>query len=196
MLYQVVSEAAERMKARKFPFPVTFGKERTQATAFLPCRVVVDYDTDAAETFEALKLQSNNVGQANPRAPFRCWQTAVARIYARSGVVGARQVDHFAFAVKARNMLVNALEVVTRGGGTGAAGEIRAKMFRLTGGRWVNPADLADSEVWAGVVYELRFQVDQSVPDVDWFDQAAGTAVIVAPEEDGLHLIPGPVVVA
>jgi hypothetical protein len=84
---------------------------------------------------------------------------AKVTIYAQSPKAGAMPFEHERRAEHALDLVLVGLEVVAR---------TRQNQWTPVRGRWVPPADLAESERFGGAVYELAFTFDRGVWVQTW----------------------------
>lgn len=154
MLYELTQELRARLAGKGVPFTVIYGPERGEG-AFAHERIVID---------ELAEGDAFGAAVAGPRGPNGSRMTstigAVARIYAQSHVTGAAVHDHRRRARAALDAVLVALDDLLRGS--------RRNGWSPTAGRFLLPADLADSETWPGAVYELRFELSRSVLALAW----------------------------
>jgi len=187
MLYAISQDVDARLRAKKVPLRVVFGPERAPSNTAE--RIVIEHAGD--DRFEGFRLPQGNLGQGNPKPGFKRWQAAKATIYAQSSATGASKGEHFRRAEQVLDRLLLALDWVCKTRNTPVDGRRPSNTLEVTGGSFIVPKDLEGSEVWPGAVYELRFAIDRGIVDRAWDGETAGTAEIVAPNEAGLHLVPG-----
>ncbi len=148
MIYRLTMDVRDLLAARKFPFAVEYGPERTTRVAPFNA-IVIDRDRDANEAIGAAPAL-----QRNPKKVLRRDIPCRALVYAFSSVDGARVCDHEHECDRYVDGLVSALDEWA----TAAKGEVT-----FTGARFATPADGVDSEAWPGVVYAVTFTVGRGV---------------------------------
>lgn len=94
---------------------------------------------------------------------------AIVRIHAMSTVDGAGRLDHEILADRIADQVLVELHKVIRGAKT---------LYQIKRTGYV--VDLTIPDGWSGVVYEIAFSVDRSVPDVPWVGGAAGEMTMTA----------------
>lgn len=156
-LYEIVREVDAALAARKVPFPVVYGPERTESTTWAEERVVIQHPrVPGTDTLEGPRGLAKN-----PRAHARCHVGAVAHIYARSPLAGAGIHDHERRARAVLDRLYVALDKTIRGAGS---------PWAATGGGFIVPPDAEGSSTWGGVIYELPFTYERAMQDRAWSD--------------------------
>lgn len=136
---------AERLAAAGVPYAVYDGSERMAQTSMAAPHIVFSYDKTGRD-----QINPPVTHRRNPERIADVTQAALARIYARSNVAGARERNHDDELVTVREALIVALVDV---------GREQLNQVTLTGGRWMTPDELQQRglQAWSGVVYELTF---------------------------------------
>jgi hypothetical protein len=165
VIYELSRDIEERLRVRKFPLKVHYGPEAVSREYHDPT-IVMLRDLDADDTLRAPAGQ-----QRNPRKFAVRELAALALVYAKSSLDGAHRGDHERLCEKLIDGLTTELEAW--------ATEAKCDVLTLTGGRYVNPAEL-ELEKWNGVVYALRFRVPRGVSALTYEGEARPTGAATA----------------
>lgn len=160
MIHEIGVELQAELAAKGVPFRVVDGPEDTQTTTWGRERIVIERDEDRGDSFGPVKSQ-----RANPKHRFTREIGAKITIYTQSTRSGAQGFEHFRRADHALDLVLVALDKVVR---------TRRNTLTISGGRFLRPADLENSERRGGAVYELTFTVDRAVYEQKWDGSIAG----------------------
>jgi hypothetical protein len=155
MIHEIAKSLDTALRAKGVPLRVVDGPERTGTTSFARERVTLERDRDRGDSFGPTRSQ-----HGNPRARLTRTTGCVLRVYAQSTHAGATVQDHERRAETVLDRVLVALDTILRGE--------RMTFWTQASGRFMTPADLEETETFAGAVYELRFTVDRSVFDRTW----------------------------
>lgn len=165
MIHAIGVGLRTKFAARGVPFDVVDGPEpRPSAGTFGRERIVIERDT--SDGF----IPGRGTKQNPARAAWFREVGCILRIFVRSPRAGAMSFEHYERAEHVLDHAIVALDEVVRGD--------RQEMLTLTGGGFVELADMAPSERVGGVVYELRFVVERGVYAETWAGEARPEAVI------------------
>jgi hypothetical protein len=145
-------------RAKGMPFDVVYGPTPVPATIG-GTRVQMFVDLSSGDMFGPARSQRPNPRQYAVQAV-----SMVVHVFAKATTGGAARHDHERLA----NAIVQQVYVELHKLVRNAPSE-----WRITRAGFVTDPALTDG--WAGVVYELRFQVDVGIVDVSWTEDAAGT---------------------
>jgi hypothetical protein len=159
MIYELSRDLQDMLRARKYPVTVEYGPERTLRDGYPENVILIERDRESGDSVETA-----HGSQRNPRKMRTRKLGAIATIWARSNLPGARIGDH----ERACEGLVDALIISLEEWGT----EARAGDIPITSARYATAADHNDVETWPGVVYLLRFQVPRGMLRRDYTGEA------------------------
>jgi hypothetical protein len=140
---------AERLDARKYPFPVLYGPEQHKRDSF-DTSIVIERDEKNSDTFGAPQGFVRN-----PRKAYTRKLAVLATIYAKSSLPQAMIGEHERLA----EQLVDALAVAI----DEWCSEAKAGEPEYTESRYLRRDELGDLETWPGRVYVLRFKIGRGV---------------------------------
>lgn len=144
MIREIGVELQAQLRLQGVPLAVLDGPEQNKTTTWGRERIVIEYDGDSADAFGPGRSQ-----HLNPRVRHEAIEACKVTIYAQSGRAGALVAEHRRRAKNLRDQVINALDLVAAR---------RKNGWKLSGGRFVVPEDLKDTERAGGAVYELTFQ--------------------------------------
>lgn len=152
MIHDVGVALQAKLRERGCPVIVVDGPERAKTATFARERIVIEETADS--------FGPPLVTRGNPPRRFEAREGAKLTIYAQSPAAGALLFEHKERAKQIRNMALVALDDVIRG--------TFKSQWSQTGGAFVPPDDLKDSEQPPGAVYELTFSIARGVFEVTW----------------------------
>lgn len=164
MIHDIGVALQFKLRERGCPIPVVDGPERTKPASFARERIVLE---ETQDTFGPPL-----VTRGNPPRRFEAREGVKMTIYAQSPAAGALLFEHKDRAKQIRNMALVALDDVIRGA-------LKCQ-WTQTGGTFVAPDDLKDSEQPPGAVYELTFAVARGVFEVTWTGDKAPEGTVTA----------------
>lgn len=156
MIHEIGIELGAALALKGFPlkgFPVVDGPEPTKTTTGARERIVIEHD-DGGDSFRAVRGEHKNPNLRTIRNI-----GVKITIYAQATNAGATHWEHRRRAEHVLDLVLVALDKVIYA---------RKNGYTLTKGRFVQPDDLAASEVIAGAVYELTFTVERGVAEQTW----------------------------
>jgi len=160
MLYEIQKELGEQLVSRGCPIPVVYGPERVDTSAGLTTseRIVLQYDRDGGDGFAPGKQRKQN-----PKQRYIVLTGSTCRIYAADAVTNPAVQDHERRALMIRDMILNALDPVVKGGD-------RNQGLTIVSGGLLTADQLEQRGLkqWPGVVYEMRLEIHRGTVDVDW----------------------------
>lgn len=173
MIHEVTLLLKAALTAKGVPYEVVYGPTATPPKVGAT-RIQILRDYDAGDQVLGPRSQHVNPRQFSVRA-----MGAMARIHATSTLAGAQRHNHEALA----DAIVDQLQIEL----------YRIARDNKTLIRFVRAGLASDqtADGWAGVVYELRFQIDRGVRDTKWTGKAApegsfaGTATTLALDGSG-----------
>lgn len=157
MLYELTKEVAAELQAKGCPYPVVYGPERTDAILSLSTsRIVFERDRQQGDG-----LELHTRARTEPRMVATRPISAIVTVYAQATVAGAMTHEHERIADQVIDKLIVALR---------KRAAARRTLWRTTSSRMLDAEQInaRGLERWAGVVYELRFEIDRGVFDTDW----------------------------
>lgn len=155
MIHEVFVLLRAALKAKGVPYDLVYGPPPVPY-AVGGTRVHI-YRPPQADAVAGPRSQHRNARQYSTRA-----MGATIQIFAHSTISGAGRHDHERIADKIVDQLQVELHKIV-----GAAKTV----WRVLGSGFTT--DFGTSDGWAGVVYELRIQIDRGVRDVSWVGDAA-----------------------
>jgi len=164
MLLAITYQLRDELTARGVPYPVRPGPLATIPGSMGESQIVVERDRSAGDTVAAPSTIMRN--------PTLQWKRGIGfrvRVWTRSTLDGAIAMDHERIADHVVDQILLAMRAIVSG---------RKTEWRVTGGGLLSAADLSElgAQSWAGVVYELRCQIDRGVTDRTYQDVAASEA--------------------
>jgi len=156
MIHEIYDQLRVALKAKGVPFECVYGPTPVPAKVGAT-RIHMLRDYDAGD--QVLPTLSQH---RNPRVFAARGMGALVRVHAQSTIGGAQRHDHERLADAIVDQVQVELYKIVRAAKT---------VWRVTRAGLV--AD-ATTDGWAGVVYELHFQIDRGVRDVDWLGNADG----------------------
>lgn len=165
MIAAIAKELDDALKAKGVPLRVSMGPERTDTTTPARERIVVEYDDNAGDSLSPTPPHRNSAMK------FVRLVGAKLTIYAQEPSAGAMDYEHRRRAEHVLDLVLVALDNVVRG---------RRNALAIRSGRFIRPADLAQSKQPGGAVYELTFSIDRAVLDTTWKGAAAPTVTMGA----------------
>lgn len=160
MIHEIGVELSAQLAAKGLPIRVIDGPERRPTDTFANERIVIEHDSKG-DTFE-----SRHLADKNPRTYMTRKIGVKITIYAQSPSANALEFEHRRRAEHILDMVLVALVKIA---------QARHNGWTPKSGKFVYTGDLAASEVWGGVVYELEITFDRGVADRTWAGQAAPT---------------------
>jgi len=170
MMHDIGKELAAQLAQQDCPFKVVDGPEATGTTTYARERIVVEYD-EGGDRFGPPRSP-----RPNPKHIMTRSVGGKITIYAQSGYSGAKEFEHRRRAEHALDMVLVGMHKVAR---------LSKNSWTPTGGKFIQPADLENSERPAGAVYELSFTFDRAVVDRTWAGDALPETIIDG-GEDGI----------
>ena len=162
MIHEIFMQLRASLKAKGVPFECVYGPTPVPAKVGAT-RIQMLRDYDAGD--QVLPTTSQH---RNPRVFAARGMGALVRIHAQSTIAGAQRHDHEDLADAIVDQVQVELYKIVRAAKT---------IWRVTRAGLV--AD-ATTDGWAGVVYEIHFQIDRGVRDVDWLGNADGEMTMTA----------------
>jgi hypothetical protein len=151
MIREIGVELQAALRAKLCPVRVV-DREQTNPAAFGRERIVIEHD-------EGDSFVAPRGSRANPKHRFTRTMGAKVTIYAQSTGAGALEFEHRRRAEHILDLVLVALDDIARK---------RKNAWTPTGGGFVIPEALEDSERHGGAVYELRFTFDRAVFEQTW----------------------------
>ena len=161
-MHEIAKELQTALGAQGCPFQVIDGPEASTTTTGGRERIVIEH----ADGDRYGAVRGTHV---NPKHKFTRSVSAKATIYAQSPATGALPYEHRRRAEHALDLVLVALD--------GVAVE-RHNQLTVTGGKFIEPADFANSQVQPGAVYELTFTIDRAVMVRTWAGAAQPEVVV------------------
>jgi hypothetical protein len=149
---------AERLTARKFPFPVVYGPEQHDRDAF-DTTIVFQRDESVNDTIGSPQGQ-----QRNPRKHYTRKLAVVATIYAKSTEPNAMIGDHEWLC----EQLVDAVTVAL----DEWCSEAKAGEPEYGEMRYLRREEMGKLETWPGRAYVVRFKIGRGVMARDYLGAA------------------------
>lgn len=155
MIYRMARDVGEAMRARGFRVREEYGPERTQRDGYYGGVIVFERDRESGDRYEAPRGAKRNARKIATRM-----LGVVATVYAQSAVSGARVNEHESECeALVDGLLASLYDWFER---------TRAGVFTPISLGYVPASDRDDTEVWPGVVYQVRFQVPRAVSVLDY----------------------------
>lgn len=152
MIHEIGVELAARLVVSGTPFPVVDGPESTKTATWGRERIVIE--RSGGDSFSAARSQHINPKHRRTRNI-----GGKITIYAQSPLSGATNFEHERRAEAVLDQVLVALDYVAA---------VRKNSWTPTGGEFVAPEDIKDSERRGGAVYELRFTFERAVMARTW----------------------------
>lgn len=176
MIGHLATAVAADLRARKFPYPVSYGPERVGREGFRPA-IVFLRDREAGDPIVA----PVGAKDRNPEVPFNRLVSGIVTVYARSSKPGATVLDH-----------EDECDVVCDGVIAAVYRILKARRLPLsiTESRLLRREDLVlDTDVgadtsgqrsadWPGCAARIKFTVGTVIRDVSYTGGAQSTGVI------------------
>ena len=143
MIREVARELQVRLQANGDPLAVVLGPEPLATATWGRERIVLEYDTEAADSFGDPRGH-----HTNPKHRYTAVEACKLTIYARSAIGGAAVFEHRRRCKKIRDDVVVSLEYVARA---------RRNRFKPGAGKFFTPPALQGTETAGGAAYELKF---------------------------------------
>jgi len=156
MIREIGLELQAQLRAQGVPIDVVTGPEASTTSTWGRERIVIEYDTDATDSFGPPRLNGRN-----PRHRHLADEACKITIYVQSSVAGPNVFEHRRRAKHARDAVISALDHV-------AAATGRMNRWKPIAGRFITPASLAANDKPGGAVYELKFTFDRAIEDRTW----------------------------
>lgn len=157
MIHEIGVELGVQLAAVNCPLKVLDGPENTKTVTYARERIVIEHDPTGD------KFSNNKSQQKNPKIRVIRNIGVKITIYAQEASGGAMDWEHRRRAEHVLDLVLVALEKVL---------VARHNGWTLSGGRFIDPNDLATSEVQGGSVYELTFSVERGVYVQTWTGNA------------------------
>lgn len=151
MLHQIGRELEAHLVAKGCPYKVYDREPRAGAVTYAP-RIIIEYADDD-------KFGPPRGLSTNPKKHYTRTLSCKISIYGKSLKRGALEFEHLQVVDQVLDMVLVAMRKV---------GAARLNRYTVTGGRPFVPADLEKSEVRAGAAYELKFEFDRAVSELNW----------------------------
>jgi hypothetical protein len=191
MIYKMAQNLEAKLRARRFPIEVVYGKDRLSFVDFTSNLIRVERDPEQSDSFSPPKAAQG--GSSNQ--PMRATRGVATRvtIYGQSPLSGAMPSDHD----HETDQLVDAFIVAL------AEWVVEAKAsidpLAITEARFVTDKgerEALHADQWPGAVYLLRFRVPRGVRALNYVSGAApGTpreqGTVTAVENEIRILVPG-----
>lgn len=152
MIYEITREIEAYLRAHKCPIDVVYGPETTKPTSWGRERIVIE--NDGSDKFPGARSQALNPPLTTCRV-----MALKATIYARSATPGGRPFEHRRRADMILDQVLCAIRYVAC---------IRKNGYDYTGGSFIVPEDMADSDVHGGAAYELAFTFERGVTEANF----------------------------
>lgn len=164
MLGSLTDTLRARLRERGVPFDVEYGPERMRQTSLAKSHIVLERDRERGDVFKGPASNTRN-----PRIVETWGLGCVCRVYAQSTKNGARARDHEELCDEIVRQIVLSLREIV------AANRLR---WAITGSGYLSAESMDERgmEAWAGVVYELAFQVDRGISDTEYNGEKAAEA--------------------
>jgi hypothetical protein len=150
MIHEIGKELAAELVTLGWNIPVVDGPEPTDAATNTRERIVIERDRDSKDSYTF-----NRSGWRNPQTAGAIRNTATKiTVYSKSPAANATEWEHERRLETILDQLIFALVNVIA---------IRKQDFTISGGKFVEPKDLAGSPQIAGAVYELTLTIARGV---------------------------------
>jgi hypothetical protein len=158
----------QELSARKYPYKVAYGPERTQRTG-PGIAIGVVFERDRSRGDLIAPPVATRQGAATAKS-YRSRQVAGAfTVYAQCPKSGARVRDHEAEADAVCDAVISAMA---------RAGELAGKPVSFGACRFLEAADFNGLEQWPGAAVRVEFSVAVQIRDVDYRGRGPGTGVV------------------
>lgn len=152
MMHELGVELAVRLAVSGTPVAVVDGPEQTKTSTWGRERIVIE--RSGSDSFSSARSQHINPKHRRTRTV-----GGKITIYAQSPVSGATNFEHERRAEAILDQVLVAMDYVAA---------VRKNAWTPTGGEFVTPEDIKESDRRGGAVYELRFTFDRAVMARTW----------------------------
>lgn len=153
MIHEIGVELGKALAAKKCPIPVIDGPEPTDTTTGARERIVIEHDELGGDSITPARPQKN------PKIRMIRNIGSKITIYAQAVNAGATDWEHRRRAEHVVDLVLVALDNVLT---------TRKNGYRITKSRFVQPKDLATSEIIAGAKYEILLSIERGIFEQMW----------------------------